>query len=77
MAEHLLTLCTTVCVAALQVRDLENAFSTALNAVAPSFVERYGAASDNPELESMPEEAQLLLQDKDAMMNAIQVCAGS
>eukprot|EP00877_Chromochloris_zofingiensis_P000606 jgi/Chrzof1/10546/Cz05g02220.t1 len=55
-----------------QVRDLENAFSTALNAVAPSFVERYGAASDNPELESMPEEAQLLLQDKDAMMNAIQ-----
>jgi hypothetical protein len=55
-----------------QVRDLEGAFTNGLAASAPSFLERYGAASDSPELEALPEEVQLLLGDKDALLNAVQ-----
>ncbi|KIY99489.1 hypothetical protein MNEG_8472 [Monoraphidium neglectum] len=55
-----------------QIRDLEGAFTNGLAAAAPSFLERYGASSDSPELDALPEEAQVLLGDKDALLNAIQ-----
>jgi hypothetical protein len=41
-----------------QVRDLESGFTNGLAAAAPSFLERYGAASDSPELDALPEEVQ-------------------
>lgn len=43
---------------------------------APSYLERYSSAADNPELEALPEEVGLLLGDKDALNNALQVRAG-
>jgi hypothetical protein len=58
---------------AVQVRDLETTFSAGLSVAALPALERYGAAAaDNPELEALPEDTQVLLSDKDAMMNAIQ-----
>ncbi|KAI8467123.1 MAG: hypothetical protein J3K34DRAFT_524029 [Monoraphidium minutum] len=55
-----------------QIRDLEGGFTHGLAAAAPSFLERYGASSDSPELDALPEEVQVLLGDKDALLNAIQ-----
>jgi len=57
----------------LQVRDLENNFSMALTNAVPSYLERYGSAADNPELEALPEEVQVMLGDKDSLLNAMQV----
>jgi hypothetical protein len=57
----------------LQVRDLQAGFFNALSAAAPSFLERYGAAVDNPELNELSDELQTLLGDKDAFMSALQV----
>lgn len=57
----------------LQVRDLENNFFMNLTGAVPSYLERYGASSDNPELEALPEEVQLMLGDKDALLNVLQV----
>jgi hypothetical protein len=59
----------------LQVRDLQNNFFAGLVSSAPSYLERYGSAADNPELEALPEEVALLLGDKDALGNALQVRA--
>lgn len=42
-----------------QIRDLESAFTNGLAAAAPSFLERYGASSDSPELDALPEEVQV------------------
>jgi hypothetical protein len=55
------------------VRDLQNNFFAGLVSAAPSYLERYGSAADNPELEALPEEVALLLGDKDALGNALQV----
>jgi hypothetical protein len=57
----------------VQVRDLQNNFFAGLVSAAPSYLERYGSAADNPELEALPEEVALLLGDKDALGNALQV----
>eukprot|EP00775_Hariotina_reticulata_P009125 gene9125-9294_t len=54
------------------VRDLENNFSLALTNAVPSYLERYGSAADNPELEALPEEVQVMLGDKDSLLNAMQ-----
>jgi hypothetical protein len=59
----------------MQVRDLQNNFFAGLVSAAPSYRERYGSAADNPELEALPEEVALLLGDKDALGNALQVGA--
>lgn len=59
----------------MQVRDLQNNFFAALVASSPSYLERYGSAADNPELEALPEEVAALLGDKDALGNALQVGA--
>jgi hypothetical protein len=61
------------CLCVSQVRDIQNSFFLGLTSSAPAFLERYGAASDNPELDAMPEEVQLMLWDKDTLLNAIQV----
>eukprot|EP00879_Flechtneria_rotunda_P020620 GHRR01021699.1.p1 GENE.GHRR01021699.1~~GHRR01021699.1.p1 ORF type:complete len:536 (+),score=232.58 GHRR01021699.1:130-1737(+) len=55
-----------------QVRDLENNFFMALNGVVPSYLERYSSAADNPELEALADDVQLMLGDKDALLNALQ-----
>lgn len=57
----------------MQIRDLQNNFNMNLSSSVPSYLERYGAASDNQELEALPEDVQLMLGDKDALMNALQV----
>lgn len=57
----------------LQVRDLENNFFMTLTNAVPSYLERYGSAADNPELEALPEEVQVMLGDKDSLLNAMQV----
>lgn len=58
----------------VQIRDIQNSFFLGLTSSAPTYLERYGAASDNPELDALPEEVQLMLGDKDTLLNAIQVC---
>lgn len=63
-----------LCSAALcQIRDLQNGYFAGLVSSVPSYLERYGSAADNPELEALPEEVGLLLGDKDALNNALQV----
>lgn len=57
----------------MQIRDIQNSFFLGLTGSAPTYLERYGAASDNPELDALPEEVQLMLGDKDTLLNAIQV----
>lgn len=56
-----------------QVRDIQNTFFLGLNSSAPTYLERYGAASDNPELDALPEDVQIMLGDKDTLLNALQV----
>jgi hypothetical protein len=60
------------------VRDLANSFFLGLASSVPSVLERYGSAADNPELDALPEEVQVMLGDKDCLLNAIQVprCGG-
>jgi hypothetical protein len=55
------------------VRDLQATFFHVTTSAAPTYLERYSAAADNPEFEELPEEAQLLVGDKDALLNALQV----
>jgi hypothetical protein len=45
-----------------KIRDLESGFTNALAAAAPSFLERYAASSDSPELDALPEEVQVGLR---------------
>lgn len=56
-----------------QIRDHLTNFFTNLNSSAPAFLEKYGGASDNSDMEALPEEVQAMLGDKDTLLNAIQV----
>lgn len=53
-----------------QVRDLQNSFFNQLTSVAMTVYEKYN--QENSDVESLPEDARLLLQDKDSLMNALQ-----
>lgn len=71
------------------MRELQAGFASALASAAPALLDRYsgaapgggvsagaGAAMDSPELEGLPEAVLLLLGDKDALLNALQVRRG-
>lgn len=66
------SLCVRLCV---QIRDHLTTFFTNLNSSAPAFLEKYGGASENSDLDALPEEVQAMLGDKDTLLNAIQVGA--
>ncbi|GLC37160.1 Dynein regulatory complex subunit 3 [Pleodorina starrii] len=53
-----------------QVRDLQNSFFNQLTSVAMTVFEKYN--QENSDIESLPEDARTLLQDKDSLMNALQ-----
>ncbi len=55
----------------LQVRDLDSRFYEACNTTALLSLEKYG--QEGSDLEALPEEARTLLQDKDTLLNAVQV----
>ena len=55
----------------LQVRDLDSRFYEACNTTALLSLEKYG--QEGSVLEALPEEARTLLQDKDTLLNAVQV----
>ena len=55
----------------MQVRDLDNRFYEACNTSALLSLEKFG--QDSSDLEALPEEARSLLQDKDSLLNAVQV----
>ena len=55
-----------------QVRDLQNTFFASLTQSAIALFEKYN--QENSDVESLPEDARVLLQDKDALVNALQVC---
>lgn len=63
-----------VVVLPLQVRDLQNNFFGMFSTAAMAQYEKYN--QENSDIESLPEEARILLQDKDALVNALQVRAG-
>lgn len=55
-----------------QARELESSYFDSISTVAMNTLEQYQAGG--PEMTAqLPEEAQLLLQDKDALVNALQV----
>ncbi|GAX80910.1 hypothetical protein CEUSTIGMA_g8345.t1 [Chlamydomonas eustigma] len=53
-----------------QVRDFQNNFFAALSQQALAMFEKYN--QENSDIESLPEEARLLLQDKEQLVNALQ-----
>lgn len=55
----------------LQVRDLDNRFYENLGIVATTALEKFNQEADVAD--TLPEEARLLLGDKDVFLNAIQV----
>ena len=55
----------------MQVRDFDNRFYEACNTSALLSLEKYG--QDGSDMEALPEEARSLLQDKDSLLNAVQV----
>jgi len=55
----------------VQVRDLDNRFYEACNTTALLSLEKYG--QEGSDLEALPEDARTLLQDKDTLLNAVQV----
>ena len=57
----------------MQVRELDNRFHEACNTTALLSLEKYGL--DGADLDALPEEARTLLQDKDILLNAVQVSA--
>ena len=59
----------------LQVRDSDNRFYEACNTTALLSLEKYG--QDGSDLDGLPEEARTLLQDKDTLLNAVQVIPAS
>ena len=55
-----------------QARELESSYFDSISTIAMNILEQYQAGG--PEMTAqLPEEAQLLLQDKDALVNALQV----
>ena len=58
-------------VVGVQVRDLDNRFYEACNTTALLALEKYG--QEGSDLEALPEEGRSLLQDKDTLLNAVQV----
>lgn len=57
----------------MQVRELDNRFYEACSTTALLSLEKYGL--DGADLDALPEEARTLLQDKDTLLNAVQVSA--
>ena len=57
----------------MQVRELDNRFYEACNTTALLSLEKYGL--DGADLDALPEDARTLLQDKDTLLNAVQVSA--
>ena len=55
----------------MQVREMDNRFYEACNTTALLSLEKYGL--DGADLDALPEEARVLLQDKDSLLNAVQV----
>lgn len=53
------------------MRDLQNNFFALLMQSAIAMYEKYN--QENSDMEGLPEEARLLLQDKDSLVNALQV----
>uniref|UniRef100_A0A7S0R7I6 Dynein regulatory complex subunit 3 n=1 Tax=Chlamydomonas leiostraca TaxID=1034604 RepID=A0A7S0R7I6_9CHLO len=53
-----------------QVRDLQNNFFAVLMQTAMSMYEKYN--QENSDMEGLPEDARVLLQDKDTLVNALQ-----
>ncbi|MEW5317897.1 MAG: hypothetical protein WDW38_009159 [Sanguina aurantia] len=53
-----------------QVRDLQNMFLNQVSTLAITLYEKYN--QENSDLDSLPEEARQLLQDKDGLLNALQ-----
>lgn len=53
------------------MRELDNRFYEACNTTALLSLEKYGL--DGADLDALPEEARVLLQDKDSLLNAVQV----
>ena len=57
----------------IQVREMDNRFYEACNTTALLSLEKYG--QDGSDLDALPEDARTLLQDKDTLLNAVQVSA--
>lgn len=57
----------------MQVRELDSRFYEACNTTALLSLEKYGL--DGADLDALPEDARTLLQDKDTLLNAVQVSA--
>ena len=55
----------------MQVREMDNRFYEACNTTALLSLEKYGL--DGADLDALPEDARMLLQDKDSLLNAVQV----
>lgn len=55
----------------MQVREMDNRFYEACNTTALLSLEKY--ALDGADMEALPEDARTLLQDKDSLLNAVQV----
>lgn len=55
----------------MQVREMDNRFYEACNTTALLSLEKYG--QDGSDLDALPEDARTLLQDKDTLLNAVQV----
>ena len=53
------------------MRDLDNRFYEACSTSALLSLEKFG--QDSSDLEALPDEARSLLQDKDSLLNAVQV----
>ncbi|KAL6758622.1 hypothetical protein V8C86DRAFT_2592714 [Haematococcus lacustris] len=53
-----------------QIRDLQNNFFAAMTQAAMGMYEKYN--QENSDLESLPEDARILLSDKDALINSLQ-----
>ena len=55
----------------MQVREMDNRFYEACNTTALLSLEKYG--QEGSDLDALPEDARTLLQDKDTLLNAVQV----